>query len=89
VNGAREIVGPIPLEERSKIAVSTPDRSGLKNEVNADQANMNLLGSIFVAFRYEANVLKKIVPGLRDSIAGRGANRSRAATSTTSLEVEV
>jgi hypothetical protein len=58
VHRARQIIGPVSLEERAVVAVPTPDRPGLTDESRALQSNMDLITPIFAPFRDEAKVLK-------------------------------
>jgi hypothetical protein len=88
VDGAREIVRPVALEERPTVAIPLTDGSRLTEKLALAKANVNLFSAILIPLRDEADLVEGSAPGLGRSIAIRGANRARAATSAAPLEIE-
>ena len=86
--GARQIVRPVALEERPKVAIPLTDGLRLADKLAIAKANVNLYSAILIPFRNEADLVKGSAPGLRRSISIRGANRARASTSAATVEIE-
>jgi hypothetical protein len=77
VDGARQIIWPIALEERTIVAIPLTDGSRLAHKLRIVDANVNLFFAILFPLRDEADLVEGSAPDLGRSISIGGANRAR------------
>src|SRR6516164_10731014 len=89
VDRARQIVGPVPLEEGPLVPVSSADGPDLAGEAVAFHTHTDLLGPVLVALGDEADVRNRARSGLRDTAPLVRADCPCATASPAAFEIEV
>ena len=89
MDGARQIIGPVPFKERSVFSVSMSNWPGIANYIRALQSNINPLRPVLHAFGNEPDIDKRAGPRLRDTIAVGSADGPRAPASAALRQIKL